>query len=99
MCTYETETIDLRASGKTPGGWKSMNSATVYFDHPVHFSAGHALLIDIRNRDADPSVRVALELDARSARDLAESILRTLESVPANLIEESEIVVVTPPGQ
>lgn len=89
MCTYQTETMSLRASGKTPEGWKSLNSATVYFDHPIHFPAGHALMIDVRNRDASPSTRVALELDVRSARELAESILRTLESVPPELIEES----------
>jgi hypothetical protein len=91
MCTYQTQTISLRASGKTPEGWKALNSATVYFDHPIHFSAGHALMIDIRNRDASPATRVALELDPHSARELAESILRTLESVPRDLIEESVV--------
>lgn len=91
MCTYETENISLRASGKTADGWKAMNSATVYFDHPIHFPAGHALMIDIRNKDASPSVRVALELDPHSARELAETILRTLESVPSDLIEESVV--------
>lgn len=91
MCTYATETIALRASGKTREGWRAMNSATVYFDHPVHLPAGHALMIDIRNRDAAPSMRVALELDAHSARELAESILRTLENVPGGLGEEFEV--------
>jgi hypothetical protein len=91
MCTYDTEIISLRASGKTADGWRAMNSATVYFDHPVHFPAGHALMIDIRNQDASPSVRVALELDARSARELAEAILRALEKLPSDLLEESEV--------
>ncbi|HEY5304021.1 MAG TPA: DUF6295 family protein [Acidimicrobiales bacterium] len=91
MCTYETENISLRASGKTAEGWRAMNSATVYFDHPVHFAAGHALMIDIRNKDASASERVALELDPRSARELAETILRTLESVPSDLLGESVV--------
>lgn len=91
MCTYETENITLRASGKTAVGWRAMNCATVYFDHPVHFPAGHALMIDIRNKDASASERVALELDPRSARELAETILRTLESVPIDLLEESVV--------
>lgn len=89
MCTYQTETIDLRASGKTAEGWKALNSATIYFDHPIHFPAGHALMIDVRQRDASPATRVALELDAHAARELAETILRVLDSVPSDLIEES----------
>ena len=89
MCTYDTESITLRASGKTADGWRTMNSATVYFDHPVHFPAGHALMIDVRNRDASPSVRVALELDAHSARELAQTILRVLDEAPDELLNES----------
>jgi len=86
MCTYQTETVALRASAKGGDGWRTMDSATVYFDHPIHFSAGHALMIDVRNTAAGPSARVALEMDAASARALAETILRTLESVPADLL-------------
>jgi Family of unknown function (DUF6295) len=89
MCTYETENIAIQASAKTKEGWRSMNAASVYFDHPVHFSAGHALLIDVRNEDADPSLRVALELDATSARSLAEGILRALDKVPPALLDDS----------
>lgn len=87
MCTYATENISLRASGKTRDGWTTMTSATIYYDHPVHFPAGHALMIDIRNRDALASNRVALELDAHSARALAEAILRTLDNTPSELTE------------
>ena len=49
MCTYQTELIDVRASAKTSDGWTSMTRAMVYFDHPVHFGAGHALMIDFLN--------------------------------------------------
>ena len=89
MCTYQTANIGLRASGKTLEGWMSMNSASVYFDHPVHFPAGHALMIDVRNEERGPSARVALELDPVSARALAETILRTLDQVPDDLLTES----------
>jgi hypothetical protein len=88
VCTYESETLPVRASGKTASGWASMTEATVYFDHPVHFAAGHALMIDLRDPAAGPSQRVALELSATSARALAESILRTLDSTPARLLSE-----------
>jgi hypothetical protein len=89
MCTYQTETIDLRASGKTREGWTAMTSATVYFDHPVHFPSGHALMIDVRNADRGPSARVALEMDAESAKALARAILATLETVPDDLQRDS----------
>jgi hypothetical protein len=89
MCTYTTEAVSLRGSGKSRRGWMRVTDATVYFDHPVHFPAGHALLIDVTDPSKGPDARLALELDAPSARRLAESILRTLDQVPAGLLEES----------
>ena len=89
MCTYQTETLSLRGSAKTPEGWTAMTDASVYFDHPVHYPAGHALLIDVLNPSKGPSARVALELSAESARDLANAILRSLDAVPRELISDS----------
>ena len=89
MCTYQTETLSLRGSAKTPEGWAAMTDASVYFDHPVHYPAGHALLIDVLNPSKGPSARVALELSAESARDLANAILRSLDAVPRELISDS----------
>jgi hypothetical protein len=88
MCTYTTENVALQGSGKSRQGWMRVTDATVYFDHPVHFPAGHALLIDVTDPAKGPDARLALELDAPSARRLAESILRTLDQVPAGLLEE-----------
>ena len=87
MCTYNTETLELTGSAKGATGWFRATNATVYFDHPVHHPAGHALIIDVLNPERGASARVGLELDADSARALAEAILRTLASVPAQLIE------------
>ena len=89
MCTYQTETFTLRGSAKTPAGWTTMTDASVYFDHPVHYPAGHALLIDVLNPEKGPSARVALELSADSARALANAILRSLDAVPLELIGDS----------
>ncbi|NNN02644.1 MAG: hypothetical protein HKL87_01415 [Acidimicrobiaceae bacterium] len=89
MCTYQTETVEVRASGKSTEGWLPLTSATVYFDHPVHFPSGHALMIDVRNADRGPGARLALEMDAPSARALAEAILQTLASVPEDLQRDS----------
>jgi hypothetical protein len=55
----------------------------------VHYPAGHALLIDVLNPAKGPSARVALELSAESARDLANAILRSLDAVPSELISDS----------
>lgn len=89
MCTYQTETLSLRGSAKTPEGWTAMTDASVYFDHPVHYPAGHALLIDVLNPAKGPSARVALELSADSARALAHAILRSLDAVPSELMRDS----------
>jgi hypothetical protein len=88
VCTYETEVLSLRGSGKGRAGWVALTSASVYFDHPVHLPAGHALVIDFLNPDRGPESRIAVELDAPSARALAHSILSILDAVPEALREE-----------
>jgi Family of unknown function (DUF6295) len=87
MCTYQTDRITLKGSGKGKEGWFALTDATVYVDHPVHFPDGHALMIDFLNPERGPSARVAVELDAGSARALALSILASLDSAPAGLLE------------
>jgi len=82
MCTYETETLTVSGSGKGPEGWFTLSSASVYFDHPVHFPADHSLNIDFLNLDDSALGRVAVELDPASARELARAILDTLDTVP-----------------
>ncbi len=88
MCTYQTERLALSASAKTPNGWMTMTDAIVYFDHPVHYLAEHALMIDVLCPARGPAARVALELNPQSARELAEAILRTLDTVPRGLQDE-----------
>jgi uncharacterized protein DUF6295 len=87
MCTYETERIAISGSAKGANGWFRATDATIYYDHPVHFGAGHALMVDVINPSLGASSRVGLELNADSARELALAILRSLESVPADLLE------------
>lgn len=90
MCTYQNERVELNASAKGGGEWFRATDANVYFDHPVHFSAGHALMIDVLNPSRGPASRVALEMDATSARALALAILRSLESVAPSLLGHDE---------
>ena len=88
MCTYQNEQVTLKASAKGGGEWFRATDASVYYDHPVHFSAGHALMIDVLNPSCGPASRVALEMDATSARELARAILRALDDVPSSLLEQ-----------
>jgi hypothetical protein len=87
MCTYQTTTLTLAGSGKGAQGWFPVTDATVYYDHPVHAPAEHTLNIDLINPARGAGARVAMELDASSARALAEAILATLDKVPATLLE------------
>jgi hypothetical protein len=86
MCTYQTEQISVTGSGKGAAGWFTVTNATVYFDHPVHAMADHTLNIDFINPGRGPSARVALELTAESARELARAIEASLAAVPEALL-------------
>lgn len=79
MCTYLTLSTDVAGSGRDAAGddWFPLSRAVVYFDHPQDAPVEHALCLDVRGRT--PSERVAVELDAASARRLAETILAVLD--------------------
>ena len=87
MCTYLTETTGLSGSGKVGEKWFPLAEAVVYFDHPQHALAEHALCIDFRNPSAGPADRLAVELTADAARQLATTILAVLDSPEAREIE------------
>jgi len=90
MCTYTTELLPVRGSGKGPAGWFALSDASIYVDHPVHAPALHTLNIDLRNPELGPAARVAVELDATSARTLAEAIVRALDGLPPGVMEQSQ---------
>ncbi|MEO7070442.1 MAG: DUF6295 family protein [Nostocoides sp.] len=85
MCTYTTERAAVTGSGKGPVRWTRLDTATVYFDHPVHALADHTLNIDLAPCNGAPSDRVALELTAEAALALADAIHAALGAVPAAL--------------
>jgi hypothetical protein len=86
MCTYLTETIKISGSGKGTAGWFGLSDASVYFDHPVHAMAEHTLNIDFRNPGQGPAARVAVELTAESARELARAITAALDAAPPEMV-------------
>lgn len=81
MCTYQTERLAVEGSGKGAGGWFRLTDATVYLDHPVHAPADHTLNVDFLRLQGNAVERVAVELDPKSARALANSILSTLDAL------------------
>lgn len=78
MCSYITEKTAIFGSAKGRGGWMSVDTAVVYYDHPVHAQLDHALNIDIVN--SRTRERVAIELSAASARELVARIQAALDS-------------------
>ena len=82
MCTYLTLTAEV--AGSAMGAeWFALERAVVYFDHPQDAPLEHALCIDLHAGAGDPSLRVAVELDAASARRLAETIMSVLDAPEA----------------
>jgi hypothetical protein len=85
MCTYTTEHRTVSGSGKGADGWFRLQSATVYYDHPVHAMADHTLNIDLAAPSRGPQARVAVELTAESALQLVDAIVSALSAVPPEL--------------
>jgi hypothetical protein len=77
-----TSTVEVAGSGYRGDDWLRVDRAVVYFDHPQDAPLDHALCIDVWGG----SERVAVELDAASARRLAETILATLEHDEVKLL-------------
>jgi hypothetical protein len=88
MCTYQTFKLPVTGSAKGPDTWIRVTEASVYYDHPTHATDEHTLNIDLRNPERGPSARIAVELSAQAAYDLAHAILTALESVPEGVLPE-----------
>ncbi len=86
MCTYQTFKLAVAGSAKGTAAWIRVTEARVYYDHPVHAMDEHTLNIDLRNPERGPSARIAVELTAQAAYDLAQAILTALESVPEGML-------------
>jgi len=78
MCSYITEKAPIFGSAKGRSGWMRVDTAVVYYDHPVHVPLDHALNIDFV--DSRSKERVAVELSAASARELVSRIQAALDS-------------------
>jgi Family of unknown function (DUF6295) len=71
MCTMISQQIKVSGSGKAGAEWLKVDTASVSYDHPFNMPLEYTLNIDFTNQ---AGARVAVELDASSARVLVEAI-------------------------
>ncbi len=83
MCTMIVEKIKTEGSGKGTDGWFKLEGANISYDHPFNAPLEHALNIDFVNESIGTSARVAVELSAEAARELANTILAVLDEAEA----------------
>jgi hypothetical protein len=74
MCTMIAQQLAIKGSGKAGTGWFRVDQASVSYDHPFDMPLEYALNIDFTNQAGGPAARVAVELDAESAKKLVEVI-------------------------
>jgi Family of unknown function (DUF6295) len=70
--------VKITGSGKSGSNWFRVDQASVSYDHPFDMPLEYALNIDLTNQAGGPGARLAVELDAESARKLVEVILEVL---------------------
>ena len=83
MCTMIVKQVEVAGCSKGAGGWFDVRRANVSYDHPFHATQEHALNIDFVNEAQGPGARVAVELDAESARTLVATIQAVLAQAEA----------------
>lgn len=74
MCTMIAQQVKITGSGKAGSSWFRVDQASVSYDHPFDMPLEYALNIDFTNQAGGPGARVAVELDAESARRLVQVI-------------------------
>ena len=79
MCTMIVETAPISGTGKGTRDWIKVDQVNVSFDHPFNAPFDHALNIDFVDTSKGPGARVAVEIDAESAKRLVKSIQAALE--------------------
>lgn len=83
MCTMISQQVAISGSGKGPDGWFAVRQASVSYDHPFDVPLEYALNLDFGNEALGPGARVAVELDAASARALVATIQAVLARAEA----------------
>ena len=79
MCTMIAQQLNVTGSGKAGTGWFRVDQASVSYDHPFDMPLEYTLNLDFTSQAGNPGLRVAVELDAASARKLVEVIQQVMQ--------------------
>ena len=79
MCTMIARQVNVSGSGKAGMSWFKVDQASVSYDHPFDMALEYTLNLDFTNQASEPGARVAVELDAASARKLVEVIQQVIK--------------------
>ncbi len=71
MCTMISQQVKVNGSGKAGKDWSRLDQASVSYDHPFDMPVEYSLNLDFTNQ---AGIRVAVELDEQSARQLIAAI-------------------------
>ncbi len=83
MCTMIAQQVSVTGSAKGAADWFKVRRADVSYDHPFNAPYEHALNIDFVDVARGPGQRIAVELNAESARALVAAIQSVLERAEA----------------
>jgi hypothetical protein len=83
VCTMIAKQIQVEGTGKGAAGWFNVRQANISYDHPFEAPYEYALNIDFVNEALGAEARVAVELDAGSARALVAAIQAALSQAEA----------------
>jgi hypothetical protein len=96
MCTMIAQQVKVSGSGKAGSGWFKVDLASVSYDHPFSMPLEYTLNLDFTNQAGGPAARVAIELDAPSARALVDTIQQVMQQAEqGGFVGESD----TPQGE
>jgi hypothetical protein len=83
MCTMIAQQVKVNGSAKAGSGWIKVDQASVSYDHPFDMPLEYALNLDFTSQAGNPGERVAVELDAASARLLVDTIQEVMRRAEA----------------
>jgi Family of unknown function (DUF6295) len=79
MCTGIVENAKVAGCAKGREGWFDLEEVHVSYDHPYNAPFEHTVNLDfVRGEETGDIKRVAVELDAESARKLVRAIVTSL---------------------
>jgi hypothetical protein len=78
MCTMIAQQVKVNGSGKAGSDWFHVDTASVSYDHPYDMPLEYTLNLDFTTQSGDPGIRLAVELDAESARKLVQTIQKVM---------------------